>query len=316
MLQKKMRRKIEEVLGGLTIIRVGHGIKVRRSKGPNRKQVLESPAFENSRTTLNDFLTASKDSKSIRDALQDGIVHITDNRKHLRLNSAIRKITREHGKSMHGQRNLLESGPQRLRGFEFNGRNGLSNTLKAHYQVDIDRAAGKAAVTVPGFSPLKHLRVPQGATHVRLHAVVAAIDFTKRKHKSVSSLSIPLDVNEMTAADVKLEMILPPAGNDPLFLGVGVYFVQYLHGVEYKLDNSDYSAFMLAAVDVAPDGPADPDGTAKQVIASIPENDAVVVGGREDAALVVTPEVDVENTIAAAAEPGHHPHTQEALPIE
>lgn len=254
---KQLQAKLEELLGGLTVIRMADGFKVRRKRGPKRDQVLKAPEFENTRGSLADFVNASRAGKTLRNSLRESLCHVTDNGMYNRLTSLMCKVLKSDIKNPAGSRSFHQAGLSQLRGFEFNGRSALGTTLMAQHKVEVDRRSGDVRVSIGAFNPSACVYAPPGATHFVLHSSAAAVDFHSRTYTSayMETNMIPVDSGKLD--EMVLRMQLPASGSLPMFAVLGIYFVQEVRGVVYPLTNNSYNSLVLVAVnDETPGAPA------------------------------------------------------------
>lgn len=245
---KHARRKLEETLEGLVIIRTGNGFKIRRKPGPKREQLLKAPQFENSRASLADFIMSSKAGKLLRTSLKQGMMRVTDKGMYNRLTSSLHKVIQSDIIHAAGQRTVAGGQPELLRGFEFNGRASVGTVLRTSYRTHTNRMTGIATVTLDAFSPARILRAPAGATHFILHACASIVNFDNATYDSDAAQTEMIAVNAATANAVMLQMQLTPGGEGPLFLAFGVCFIKIENGIAYPLSNT-HNALKLAAVD-------------------------------------------------------------------
>lgn len=245
---KQARKKLEETLEGLVIIRAGNGFKIRRKPGPKREQLLKAPQFENSRASLTDFIMSSKAGKLLRTSLKQGLLRVTDSGMYNRLTSNLHKVIQSDITHAAGQRTVTGGQPELLRGFEFNGRAGVTSLLRTSYHAHTNRMTGEATITLDTFSPARALRAPAGATHFILHACASIVNFDEAAYSNGAAQTEMIAVNAATANAVTLQIQLAPGGEGPLFLAFGICFVKVENGITYPLSNA-HNALVLAAVD-------------------------------------------------------------------
>jgi hypothetical protein len=247
---KQIRTKLEEMLGGLVLIRVADGLKVRRKRGPKREQVLKAPEFEGSRGSLGDFVMCSRAGKTLRFSLQQGLNRISDRGMYNRLTSVFCKVVKADIDNPAGSRHIGHEQLRQLKGFEFNGKTSLGSVLFAPYQTNISRARGEAAVTLKSFSAAKLVFAPPGATHFILHAAASAVHFKARESTSSETETIMIPVNATDTGDITLRMQLQAGTDAALFVALGIQFVNHSNGISYPLLNSEYNALRLVEAGV------------------------------------------------------------------
>ena len=117
-------------------------------------------------------------------------------------------------------------------------------------------------VEVSSFTPDSQLVAPGGTTHFRLVSAGAEVDFKNETFVLAQSVSeeIPFN-NTATSANSLSNDIGVTDSTKPLFLVLGIEFLQEVNGSFYALNNGAFNALNLVAVDTGIDGvvPSDPD---------------------------------------------------------
>ena len=106
-------------------------------------------------------------------------------------------------------------------------------------------------INVPAFSPEDLVSAPQGATHFRLTAMGAAIDFQANTYSLAGSETGYLAVSNRRQPELSLSHTVPGGSTHPLFLVLGIEFAQLNNGIQYPLANSTLNAMAIARVDNA-----------------------------------------------------------------
>ncbi|WP_295122563.1 hypothetical protein [uncultured Chitinophaga sp.] len=259
MTNKQLRRKIEETLAGLVVVRTVDGLKVRRKRGPKREQVLNAPEFEGSRGSLGDFVAASRSAKLLRNSLRESLLKVDDRGMYNRLTSTVCKVLKADLRHAAGSRRISDGEPGLLKQFEFNAKSALGTTLLAPHRTTINKLTGEVVVDVASFNASKLVYAAPGATHFILHASASTVDFDNMRYHNAYQESALIPVDAMTTGNIQFNMQLPAGSSLPTFVAFGIYFVQQMHGVTYPLMNNSYNALLLTAVDnekVVKDAPA------------------------------------------------------------
>lgn len=148
-----------------------------------------------------------------------------------------------------GQRNVIDGEAALIEGFEFNVNAKLLKTFFAPFTGTIDRATGILLVEIPAFVPGNVISRPEGATHVRLKAAGAAIDFEAATYAVATSESAEIPLTQDLQQALQLSHAVPAASEAPLFLVFGVEFLQLVNGVQYPLKNGAFNAMAIVKVD-------------------------------------------------------------------
>src|SRR5690606_25342072 len=156
--------------------------------------------------------------------------------------------------SNRGLRNVLDGELILLQGFDFNGNAPLSATVYAPYTATINRATGLLDVEVPSFTPDSQIVAPGGTTHLRLVSAGAEVDFENETFVLAQSVSEETPFkNTATSANSVSNDIGVTDSTKPLFLVLGIGFLQEVNGSFYALNNGAFNALNLVAVDTGID---------------------------------------------------------------
>ena len=104
-------------------------------------------------------------------------------------------------------------------------------------------------VDIPAFSPDNLVAAPPGATHFRLMAIGASIDFAKNTYSTVSVQSPDIPVDARMQEALQLTKTITPTSENPLFLLLAIEFVQVVNGVSEPLSDSAFNAMSMVRVD-------------------------------------------------------------------
>jgi hypothetical protein len=109
-----------------------------------------------------------------------------------------------------GQRNVIDSEAELLRGFEFNSNGRLDGTLYA------------LTVNIPAFVPIHMVATPAGATHFKIVMAGAEVIFEVDQfvNGSAASEQLPLDVTPTT--ELNLSVNVTANSTNPLFVVLGI----------------------------------------------------------------------------------------------
>ena len=147
-----------------------------------------------------------------------------------------------------GLRNVIDGETEMLKGFEFNIAGKLGTTMYAPFTTSIDRPTGELKVTVPAFVPINMIAAPAGASHFKLVAGGASIDFEGAVYSAATSESAILPISSVATAAMDLTNNVTAASTHPLFLVLGIGFYQQVNGQTYLLKNGAYNALSLVDI--------------------------------------------------------------------
>lgn len=243
--------KVEGTIGDVTFYKSKDGFRIRSKGGVNRDKILNGPSYQRTRENLAEFGRAGKAGKTLRMAFLSLLQQVSDGRMVSRLTREMYRVIQSDADSNRGQRNVLDGETEMLQGFEFNEAGKLSTTIMAPYTVGIDRATGKASLSVPAYTPTSAISAPPGTTHYRLMFGAAEINFEAEVHIAKHGYSGMLPWNSATTAVFNLEHVLTPNSSHPLFAAFGVQFFQEMNGNYYPLNDSSHNALAVVKVDGA-----------------------------------------------------------------
>lgn len=222
---------------------------VRLKGGIDGDRIKNDPAFARTRENGEEFGRAGASGKLLRTALRTLIMNVSDNRMASRLTQQLMKVIQADATNTRGQRNVIDGEATLLTGFEFNQNGRLDKTFFAPYTPAIDRTTGTLTVDIPEFNPIQMIAAPPGATHFRLVAGAAEVDFEKGTYVANTSQSSDIVLAAVPQPAQVLTQSITPASTKPLFLAFGIEFYQEVNGTLYPLRNGAFNALMIAAVD-------------------------------------------------------------------
>lgn len=121
--------------------------------------------------------------------------------------------------------------------------------MYAYYTANFDRVTGNANVNFEDFSPAKAVSYPVGATHMKISAGLAEIDFDTEMFAVDQAESALLPISN----DIVAGLVLSPSVNanslNEIFLVLGIEFMQEVNGGMYPLKNGAYNPLTAIKVD-------------------------------------------------------------------
>jgi hypothetical protein len=241
--------KLEGTIGDITFHKSKDGYLAREKSGVSGNRIATDPAFQRTRENNAEFARAGKAGKVLRTAFRTLLQKASDSRMISRLTKEMLRVVQADTTSQRGLRNVIDGETVLLEGFDFNVNGKLGTTLYAPYTATLNRVSGEAKVSLAPFVPINMVAAPGGTTHYKIFAAGAAIDFANET-ATVSiqeSAVLPWDGTE-TAALV-LAAALPPGSSHPLFLALGIEFMQEVNGTYYPLKNGAFNALALVKVE-------------------------------------------------------------------
>ncbi len=249
MARQKGLLNIEGTVGGMTFYRTKDGNLVREKGGVSKERIANDPAFARTRENGAEFGGAGSSGKLLRDSIRPLMAGAADNRVTSRITQLMTQIQKYDTTSARGKRNVGTAAANAtakalLKNFNFNKDAILGAVLFKAIAVD----TGTGEISILGVVPANDINFPSGATHAKISAGVANINFTsgETEVKYTNEVSIALDAN---STDVTLTPAELPAGTGTVMYFLKVEFLQLINGIQYGLKNGAYNA--LAIIEVA-----------------------------------------------------------------
>jgi hypothetical protein len=221
------------------------GYLVRKVTSVDAERIRTDPAFARVRENNAEFGHCAWMVKLLRAAFKPLFAGIADTRMTARLTKTAIAMMRSDMTSGAGMRKPENGDAQVMRGFEFNKHASVETILHAPYQAGFDPKEGKCTITITPPDRKKMVKAPKGATHFRLIAGMAAIDFKTGNYILDTVRSEEMAVRQGTDAPVTLTSPLAPAAGDGLFITLGIEFLQRVNGVYCPLQSNEYNAMTL-----------------------------------------------------------------------
>lgn len=239
-------------IGNLTFYKSKAGYLAREKGGVEASRIASDPAFVRTRENGEEFGRAEKAGKLLRTSLRALVQKASDTYMIGRLTKEFVKVIQADLTSVRGKRNVIDGEAELLQGFEFNINGRLQSTLYAPYFAEFDRGASTLAVSIPSFVPANMIAAPAGATHYKISYGLAKIDSEAEKFSSdVLNLAETAIDDAPTAAYLQVSNI-PANSTKPLFLALGIEFMQKVNNTSYNLKNGAYNALSLVLVSGTP----------------------------------------------------------------
>lgn len=241
--------KLEGTIGDITFLKSKDGYIAKEKSSVPADRIASDPAFQRTRENGAEFGRAGKSGKLLRNALRGVLQKASDSRMVSRLTKEMMRVIKADTTSQRGQRNVIDGEAELLSGFDFNVDAKLGTTLYAPYTATINRVTGECTIAFPAFVPINMIAAPGGTTHFKLFAAAAAIDFQGEAFSAVQQESALLPWDVTPTAILNLVNALPAGSPHPLFLALGIEFLQEVNSDLYSLNNGAFNAMALVKVD-------------------------------------------------------------------
>jgi hypothetical protein len=240
--------KLKGTIDDISFYKSKDGMLARAKGGVDGNRIKTDAAFARTRENGLEFARAGSAGKLLRMAFMAYLKNAADRRLVSRLMKEMMVVVKADATSTRGQRNVLDGELELLSGFNFNVGAPLSTVLKAAYTANIDRASGLLSVELPSFVPGNYIAAPIGATHARFVSAGAAIDFEAGTYETVTTQSADIELGNAAVPDIVLGNQLTANSPNPLFLVLGIEFVQTVNGTNYPLRDKSFNALAIVGV--------------------------------------------------------------------
>lgn len=241
--------RIRGTVGNLTFARTENGDEVRLKTSLNGDKMKKDKRFKRTRENWAEFRNAARAAKLIRNAFSLSTRAIVDSAGHSRLVVDTMKVVKSDPTSQRGSRQIQLGDMNFLYNYEFNIRQQLESTFKQQIDLAIDRAAGTVDLNLPDLIPDVAVATLEGATHFKLVAAVAEVDWQQETYVFDSAETAELVYGPQTEPAQALSLTIPAASTNTILVAFGVFFYQEVNGVFYQLLDGGKNAMAIIGVD-------------------------------------------------------------------
>ena len=241
--------KLKGTLGGITFYKSKDGYLAREKGGIDRKRIANDPAFKRTRENGQEFGTAGKYGKFLRNAIRPILQSASDKRVVSRLLKVLMQIIKTDQVNERGLRNPVDGDLELLKGFEFNSMGALSSSLFTSYIATLDRITGEGEIEIPELIPNQLISAPTGTTHFKFVSAAAEVDFSQGNSIAVYSSTQEIPWNSNSIPLTTLINNVTPNSTLPLLQVLGIQFFQQINNVFYPLNNGMFNALAVVNID-------------------------------------------------------------------
>jgi hypothetical protein len=233
----------------ITFTKTKYGIIAKKKAGISKERIETEPNFQKTRENIGDFTTARKAASLVFRAFTPSLPHAKDSETSTRLMQLMKASLNLDTLHPRGFRSVTAGDLQLLHSFDFNIESALSSVLQAPFMPLVTRTTGDLTVTIPPFDIMTKVAAPRGATHMRIIATGAELDFANKGFAGSIHRSEYLPIVPGTTDPITLRMQVPQQSIHALFLSLGVEFFQDMNGQKYSLLNGKRNCHQLVKVD-------------------------------------------------------------------
>jgi len=239
---------LQGTLGNIIFYKSKDGYMAREKGGLDAKRIASDPAFQRTRENNQEFGRASKAGKFLRNAVRSLLQIASDSNMISRLTKQMIRVIKADEVNRRGQRNVIDGEAGLLEGFEFNINAKLQATFYAPFTAVIDRATGILMVDIPALVPAHMIAAPGGTTHFRVNSAGVEIDFEQGTSVSEIESSAEIALDNINTAPLTHLHSVTANSTYPLFILLGVEFLQEVNGSMYPLKNGSFNALAIIKV--------------------------------------------------------------------
>ncbi|MDO9552231.1 hypothetical protein [Rhodonellum sp.] len=229
-------------IGGISFYKTKDGYQAREKGGVSKSRIMTDPRYARTRENMQEFAENATAAKLLKDAIRPAIVKISDPKLHNRLSSQMMKVLKSDLVNTRGNRKVSEGDWNLISGMELNARSSLSSTVLV--EITLLNTPSDWTVSLPPFNPMDFLVVPEGASHFRLFAVGASVDFTTSERSFVQVPTVDLPVSAVTDPIILTVSKASLSESNQVYV-LGVEFVQMVNGQEYAINNGAHNAAVI-----------------------------------------------------------------------
>lgn len=226
-------------MGAMSFYKTKDGYFAREKGGVSRSRFMNDPKFARTRENIREFNENIKAVKLLKDTIRPAVVKISDSKLHQRLVQQMMTVLKSDLLNSRGDRKVKEGDWTLLSGLELNIRASLTGSLLT--EIGVTNSPTDWAISIPGFQPSDFLTVPDGASHFRLFAAGASVDFDLGNRSYLSNPTAALPLTSVTEV-INLTVSKATLTETHRIFILGVEFLQMVNGQEYAINNGAHNA--------------------------------------------------------------------------
>ncbi|MGY6521526.1 MAG: hypothetical protein ACXIUD_07350 [Mongoliitalea sp.] len=226
-------------IGRLNFFKNRDGYQAREKGGVSKSRIMTDPRYARTRENIAEFTTNAAAVKLLKDTIRPALIKISDPRLHQRLVRRMLEILRTDPVNIRGERQVFEGNWQLIQGLDMNVKANLASVLKQ--EITYTNSETDWQVTIPPFQPSDFVWIPEGATHFRIFAVGASVDFLSLERTFLMDSSEEIPVSGLTPA-ISLTIAKATLVNPHKVFLLGMEFLQLVNGQHYALSNGAHNA--------------------------------------------------------------------------
>jgi hypothetical protein len=242
--------RVRGTLYGVTYRQTKDGMVMQEKPGPSSEQVKNDPEFVETRKMSSEFGKACTGSRILAQLFSEAIEGCHEKRVNRRLVSVLRKVISSDTVSPKGEKNLVMGDNRLLKGFEWNKNARFGAITRQGITTRIDRKSGQVIFDFSSYVPINVLRAPKGATHYRITAAAAELNW-KDNVKNIASHTteyMPWDGERTQAFSVMV--LLNENTKKPIVCNLSIRWYLEVNGIMTPMYNEGFNAAEIVEVEV------------------------------------------------------------------
>jgi len=235
-------------IGDITFYQSKDGWLAKKKSSLTKDRINNDAAFKQTRENATEFARACTAGKFLIAPFKPLLKHTRDRLMFGRLTKLFIQILHSDVKNIRGKRKIEDGELSPLKGFEFNKNACFSDTFHAPYVILFKPIFGDLTVTIPAFSPSNTIVSPAGATHFKIWIAAAFINFKTGSHDALVHASNYFSLSIAATAPLFLNMEMTASSQTPLFILMGIEFIQEANGLNYPLQNGIHNVSSVVEV--------------------------------------------------------------------
>ncbi|OMP76477.1 hypothetical protein BW716_24480 [[Flexibacter] sp. ATCC 35208] len=196
---------------------------LKNDQRPNRRK---EKRVSKKRKMNRELIHIARASKLILTVCYCGPVYMQPDRSRFRLLQRFlyREVLKNDSSNTSGKRHISMSGLRPLIGYDLDPNQALSDFFDVYYTINVQDYT-KIMIDISSFIPAAQVISPTNATHCRIIAVAAALDFYSYSAymQSTQSSLIPLNRDPVNAFNLTIPM--PQPLGEPIVILLGLSFI-------------------------------------------------------------------------------------------
>jgi hypothetical protein len=247
--KQKGTHRILGTTGDMTYNKTKDGYSVKEKLHISADRIRTAPGYARTRENMAEFARAGKATKLLRTAFFALIANSSDSRMTSRLLTRFLRIIKTDPVSDRGLRSVTLGDMGLLNDFDFNSEHSLVTAFHTPFTATVNRQTGLCSINVAAFDTPQSVAVPEGATHYRLVAGAAELDFENEHYTSDFKTSADFPLGNSSNPGITISPQLAAQSTLPIVVVLGIQFFLATNAKMYPL-NKSFNALGLVQLNI------------------------------------------------------------------